>query len=284
MRHVRTVLLTLALAACAPSPPELRPAAGESIEYLQTFRVTERTSGGEELPDVTVVRDVTLTCTGADDAAATFEIVHGDVAVWIDGDTGEADFVATDAGAAERVFDADESELSTVFAALWATGAHLGGTATVERGGAVTHWSGALEEARVAREDDASTDLGGAFLESLVDDPRLLFAARDDEGRRVLRFRLAHWKATFRVAADVEPGEAGLHDLAYESRSGEQRDGPFTDFTLLVSGTTAQDPATGLVRDATLALDVSADVPAGPPGATRRDAAKIAYTLQRTGE
>jgi hypothetical protein len=279
MREAAILLLAASLAACSGTVPEVRPSVGQQHAYLQTFRITDRTSGGEELPSITITRRVTLSCTASGADTATFDMTNGDVAVWIDEDTGDADFVATDAGAATREFADEESDLATMYAALWATSAHAASEVTVDRLGRVRGLEGRSD--RAAPDEDPSTDLGGSFLESLVADASLLFATTDQQGNRNLQFRLAHWNASFKVAADVEHGDAGRHTFAYESRSGGQRDGPFLDLTLLIAGDAGQAPETGLLHDAVLTIDVSADVPTGPSGGTRRDAAKLEYTLQR---
>lgn len=276
--------LALALAGCSAATPEVRPIAGTTLRYVQTFRLLHRRSGGEELPDLRIVRPVSVTCTDAAPESATFEVLHGDVSVWVDGEDGEPDFVAGTAGDAERAFDAAEANLATMYAALWATTAHLTGRGIIDVHGNLEAWGGPLENVRTERDEDPSTDLAGSFLESLLDDPGLLFAARDGEGRRPLQFRLGHWNASFRVKADVTETGDGAFTLAYASESGAERDGPFTDLRLHIAGTEARDPVTGELVRATLELTVSAEVPLGAPGAVRRDTGELAYELARAAD
>ena len=279
-----TACLALSLAACGAAPSEVRPVAGTTLRYVQTFRLQHRRSGGEELPDLRIVRPLSVTCTESTAESATFEILHGDVSVWVDSEAGEPDFVAATAGDAERAFDAEEANLATMYAALWATTAHLAGRGVIDVHGNLEAWGGPLEDVRTERDEDPSTDLAGSFLESLLDDPGLLFAARDGEGRRPLQFRLGHWNASFRVKADAEETDDGGFTLAYASDSGAERDGPFTNLTLGITGNEARDPVTGELLRATLELTVSADVPLGAPGAMRSDSGELVYELARAAD
>ena len=280
MRRIALSLLA-GVAACAPSRVDVAPTPGETVTYLQRFRIDERSSRGEVLPDITIEQHVAVRCDESDGERARVHIAYGDAAVWIEGDQGEPQFVATDAGAIALLYERDDAELAQVYAALWAAMAHLELNATLDRSGALHDVRG-LEEVTRRRDGDVAADVGGSMLESLISDPSLLFLAVDEGGQNRIRVRLEPWNASFDISTTVREQEDGSYTLSYASPSGPDGGGPFAGMKLDVAGAGSRFPGTGVQGTRTLDVAVSADIPVGEGGTARRDAARVSYTLRRT--
>ncbi len=286
-RILAGVLVAGVLGACtSDATPPVAPATGTTYAYVQTLLLRERRSGDEELPDVRIEQDVTVTAeaagaSGAPDRDGTaVRIAYGDARVWVGETTGEPAFRAKDAGARDRLYAAAQSELSAMYAALFAVMAHSTLEARVD-GRGVLHDVVGSDEVRRRRDGDVASDVPGAMLESVLADPSFLFLARDADGRHPLRFELAHWNGAITLDSVIRDTGKSFLAIEREPSSGEGQDGPFGRLGVVLRGTATLGPGDGMLEGLDLLLEITADV-AGGAGGARRDAALLTIGLSRT--